>query len=395
MRIIEGDAKVFQTSAVGTIIRTLLGLGLIGLGIVAIAGSILPDRKPKNRRAKPGEKLSVAQRVGLGLFGGMMGFIGLFLAAISLLFPNKLHVTVWPDRVEMASTYSQTGGKELVIPFAGLASVELREETNVVGRIKTYLVFTQKNGDVVKQGAGNNERQALIAIQQTLEAYQAEQPTSVEETATAVPHLPETVAKPAERPSMSRREAAANLGRPKAESKPKEYSLKRYAINIPVPTDYSIVGPETVIEVGTKLKACYARKWSTVTVVATNDDGTITCNWDSFPTYTYKMMREDLIVANQNATEVAAKSPSTQYSLKRYKIDIPIPNGHALVAADTKVRVGMKLQACYAGRWEFVTVVAVNDDETITCNWDKWQSFTYKMLRQDLIIADEDAQRNN
>lgn len=403
MRIIEGDVKVFQSSALGSIIRTLIGLGLIGLGIVAIAGSILPDRKPKNRNAKPSEKLSAGQRVGLGLFGGAMSFVGLFLAAISLLFPSKLHVTVRPDRVEMASTYSQTGGKEKVIPFAGLASVELRDETNVVGRLRPYLVFTQHNGSVVKQEAGNNERQALSAIQEALEAYQAEQPANAQET-TAVPGLPEMAARPSARSSLSRREAAASLGQPKAEAKPeaeakpkataKEYSLKRYAINIPVPTGYEIVGPETLIEVGTKLKACYARSWSTVTVLATNDDGTLTCNWDSFPSYTYKMMREDLVVANENATEVAAESPSSQYPLKRYKINIPIPDGYVLVSADTEVKVGMKLQACYAGRWEFVSVVAANDDGTITCNWDKWQAFTYNMLRQDLIVVDQNAQRN-
>jgi hypothetical protein len=31
--------------------------------------------------------------------------------------------------------------------------------------------------------------------------------------------------------------------------------------------------------------------------------------------------------------------------------------------------------------------VAINDDGTISCNWDKWQSFTYRMMREDLIIA--------
>jgi len=399
---IEGDAKVFQTSAVGSIIRTVIGIGLIGLGAVAIAGSVMADRKPKNRNAKPSEKLSSGQRVGLAMFGGAMGFIGLFLAGISLLFPNKLHVTVHPDRVEMASTYSQTGGKEVVIPFASLASVELRDEPNVIGKLQTYLVFTRKNGNVIKQDAGNNERQAVDTIRQALADYQANPPARVEEAVAVAPPVPDLGAPPPELPTNSSPAVAPRIETPKAAPTSQQHALKRYLITIPVPADYSIVGPDAVIEVGTKLKACYAGSWSTVTVVANNDDGTITCNWDSFPSYTYRMMREDLTMATQNATVVnpnataanpnpaaaPINSPPSKYSLKRYKIDIPIPDGHSVVGSATEVNVGMKLKACYAGRWEFVTVVDVNDDGTIACNWDRWQAFTYNMMREDLITED-------
>lgn len=154
---IDGDAKVFQSSALGATIRIVIGLGLIGLGIASVVGSLLPDRKPKNRSMKSSEGLSSGQRVGLAVFGGAMGFVGLFLAAISFLFPSKLHVTVYPDRVAMASTYSQTGGREVVVPFADLSTVELRDEPGIVGKMQTFLVFTQKMATLLNRTLGTTK----------------------------------------------------------------------------------------------------------------------------------------------------------------------------------------------------------------------------------------------
>lgn len=399
---VEGDAKVFQASALGSTIRIVAGLGLIGLGIVVFIGSILPDRKPKHRVAKPNEKLSTGQRVGLALFGGAMGFVGFFLAAISLLFPSKLHVTVHPDRVVMASTYSQTGGREVVVPYAGLSSVELRQEPGVVGKMQTFLVFTLKSGKVVRQDAGNNERQAVEAIRQALAEYQKSAPATESNVALVEPSKSTDSVRVG---NLQPREAASVPAAPKTigqlttdPPKDKEYKLKRYIITAPKPPGYRLVSPNDSIEVGVKLKASVGPTWFYVTVVALNDDGTITCNWDDFPSFTYKMMREDLITVDEKAasdTTSATSSPTTippnapqQYSLKRYKVTIPVPAGYAIVETNAEVKVGSKLQACYAGRWEFVTVVAVNEDGTITCNWDNWKSFTYKMVREDLIIAD-------
>lgn len=287
--------------------------------------------------------------------GGALGLAGVVLVGTSLLFPSKLHVTVYSDRVAMASTYSQTGGKEAVIPFADLSSVELRDERNVVGKLKTYLVFTGKNGDVIKQLAGNNERQAIDTIRQALADYQAQPPVAaVDKTDLAINVSPPWNSAVAGTPSVSRirseMKRPLRMSSPTAPptSSPQQYSLKRYAINIPVPADHATVGPDTVVTVGTKLGACFAGSWSTVTVVAINEDGTITCNWDSWPSYTYRMM---------------------------------------------PLQIGMKLGACYAGRWEPVTVLAINQDGTITCNWDKWPSFTYKMMREDLTVANRNARQ--
>ena len=410
---LEGDAKIFQSSAMGSLIRTIIGIALIGLGGVAIAGGILPDKKPKKRTAKPTEKLSSGQRAGLVAFGGAMGFAGLFLAGASLFFPSKLHVTVYPDRVAMASNYSQTGGKEVVIPFASLSSVELRDEPSVMGKFRTYLVFTQKNGNVIKQDAGNNERKAVDTIRQALADFAGDEPAAVVDSpvliAGSMPESPDnevekpigtppvTQTTPSSVPPVLLTPGASQAFSTPAPSKPapaaatsstsEQYSLKRYEITIPVSAGYMIVGPDTIVEVGRKLKACYAGSWSTVSVVAVNNDGTITCNWDSYPSYTYKMMREDLTIGNSDGTTSPSEVPSKQYSLKRYKISMPVPSGFAVVDADSDVKVGMKLGACYAGRWEPVTVVAINDDGTITCSWDNYPVFTYNMMREDLTMA--------
>lgn len=404
---VEGDAKVFQSSAVGSTIRIVAGLGLIGLGIVSVVGSLLPDRKPKNRRMKSSEGLSSGQRVGLGVFGGAMGFVGFFLAAISFLFPSKLHVTVYPDRVAMASTYSQTGGREVVVPFAGLSTVELRDEPSIIGKMQTFLVFTQKSSNVIKQDAGNNERQALETIRQSLAEYQKSAPPTDNNVAVAMPtgSSASESSRPKREPSRNSSSSAQNnLSQTPTTPRVKEYQLKRYAITAPLPQGYRLVESADAFEVGTKLKASWGTSWFFVTIVENNSDGTITCNWDDFSNFTYKMMREDLVTEGKTSTSIMTsnsgspppaifpptvpQAPSQEFNLKRYQITIPLPKNHSIVALNTEVEVGEKLQACYAKHWEYVTVVAINEDGTITCNWDNWKSFTYKMMRDDLIIAE-------
>ncbi len=468
---IEGDAKVFQASNTGTVIQSIIGIALMGLGVAGIVGSVLPDRKPKNRYARPDEKLSTGQRVGIAVFGASMGFVGLVLCVMAMLLPNKLHVTVHPDRVEMASTYSQANGNAIVVPFSNLSSVELRDEPNLVGKFRTYLVFTDKKGKLIKQEAGNNERHALETIQQALADYQKQHPAKADgETETVSsstentyqPTKPATPSattssiasstpSPAASPTPSSNTPAIPSTTPPPKERPKPTVVlapntpnapKRYVITIPVPIEYRIVPPSAILPVGTKLKACASGTWKVVSVDASHEDGTITCHWEESPTIKFKMVRQDLIqrgdsidtmpesmagttnsetnVTNKGTTDFFGTEPSTtnsapppqprksaiasvaqaskpstpspsQYSLKRYVIDIPLPAGYQQVTPATMVRVGMKLQACYARHWEYVTVVGIEDDGTIVCNWDNWKAFTYKMLREDLIIANTDV----
>jgi hypothetical protein len=191
----------------------------------------------------------------------------------------------------MASNHSQTGGREVVIPFADLTSVELRDELNIVGKLTTYLIFTQKNGSVIRQDAGNNERKAFDTIHQALADFAGVAPAAVNENPVVASSMPDSssasieqpiATPPATEPAPSFRfptpppprfasstaappsSAAAN-GTPASTSE--KHSLKRYEIIIPVSAGYMIVGPNTIVELGRKLKACYAGSWSTVTVV--------------------------------------------------------------------------------------------------------------------------------
>lgn len=472
---VEGDAKIFQSSAIGTIIATLLGLGLLTLGGLSVVASFWPDRKPRNEYEARSGGTPTSQRVGLAIFGASMGFMGFFLTIISLIFPNSLHVTVYPDRVEMASTFNQARGKGVVVPFSNVKSVEIKDELGIGRKRRRYLIIALKDGGTIRQEAGNNELHALATIQQSLAEYQKNAPANKVAPVAAAPQgvgraarneiadAPGAAAQPKfgvntrlDAPSAQPSERAVadmvvgtlysdpSIGAPSSSSSSKpsaksplsslppvapkpmatpsastlaspqpgaaatagaagRYTLKRYPITIAVPAEYEIVAENTIVDVGMKLRACYARSWSSVTVVAVNDDGTITCNWDDWQSFTYIMLRDDLIIPKGGATSTTTAAPRTaapatrlpttpssdnsQHKLKRYVITIPIAQGYALVRPDTEVKVDMKLAACFAGHWEPVTVVAINSDGTITCAWDKWPGFTYKMVREDLTIA--------
>lgn len=323
---VEGDAKIFQSSATGSIIGVLIGLCLLVAGGLSVLGSFWPDRKPRNEYEAAEGGTPTSTRIGLAIFGFGIGFMGFFLMITSLLFSNKLHVTVYPDRVAMASTYNQSGGKEVVVPFDKMVSVELQEELNLVRKRTTYLVFKMKDGSVVKQIAGNNETRALDTIKQAATEFQARpvvaeqskpkpaasptrpesqlssQPTSNSNnrnlsneesaadmivgtlqttpapTSTARPRPASPSAPPASAPTTARPIDPSAAAAPTSSS---QYRLKRYPVTIPPPAGHSIVGPDTAVEIGRKLKACFANNWEPVTVVEVNNDGTITCNWDN------------------------------------------------------------------------------------------------------------------
>ena len=66
-----------------------------------------------------------------------------------------------------------------------------------------------------------------------------------------------------------------------------------------------------VFDEGRKLKACYAGSWSTVTVVAINNDKTLSCKWDCYPALTSRRTREDLTVARQNSDSMFGPGQSS------------------------------------------------------------------------------------
>jgi hypothetical protein len=52
---------------------------------------------------------------------------------------------------------------------------------------------------------------------------------------------------------------------------------------------------------------------------------------------------------------------------------------------------GRKLKACYAGSWSTVTVVAIHNDKTLSCNWDCYPALTSRRTREDLTVARQDS----
>lgn len=52
---------------------------------------------------------------------------------------------------------------------------------------------------------------------------------------------------------------------------------------------------------------------------------------------------------------------------------------------------GRKLKACYAGSWSTVTVVAINCDKTLSCNWDCYPTLTSRRTREDLTVARQNS----
>ena len=372
---VEGDAKIFQTSAVGAVIGTLLGLGLLILGGLGVLASFWPDRKPRNEYEAAEGGTPFSQRVGIGIFGAAMGFMGFFLTILSLIFPNSLHVTVYPDRVEMASTLNQARGKGVVIPYSNVKSVEIIDEPGIRRKRRNYLVFTLKVGGTIRQDVGNNERQALETLKQALADYHKRPPVDKPKTIAVVPP---GANQPGGRNERARTEPARNEPqRTEPTTTARALDGSGFGVNtrLDAPSTKSSEASAADMVVGTLQNAMSPEAASgassgkpSIGSMPATSSATATMQPGSSPT--------------------APPRDNDKYRLKRYLITIPIQAGYSLVRPDTQVKVGMKLAACYSGHWEPVTVVFINSDGTITCDWDLWPGFTYKMLREDLTIAD-------
>ena len=374
---VEGDATIFQDSDTAVKIRTGVGLVLLGLGTLFAIGSFLPDKKPKNRALRPNEKTPLTTRLGVAVFGGAMGLVGLVLSTNSLFFPNKMHVTVYPDRVVMASTLSQTEDKrrEAVIPFAGLASVEIRDEKMLIGtKTEKKLVFTYKNGQEVKQNASNNEMQALETIRQALADYQ----NGASRGFGGDPPRVASTQRSGSSGTATLMTGAGNAPAPKAATAdPFVSDAVQTPTPMPTPTPAPAASPATSVSVVPKTPQSAEIRMPSGEVVTLPSD---------FPV-PRRLATPPPTQPSSSTPAAAPKSSGKEFALKRYVINVPLPPGHRLVGPSDAVEVGSKLKACYTGRWYLVTVVAVNNDGTISCNWDDWKAFTYKMLREDLVMA--------
>ncbi|TWT55001.1 hypothetical protein Pla22_26550 [Rubripirellula amarantea] len=98
----------------------------------------------------------------------------------------------------------------------------------------------------------------------------------------------------------------------------------------------------------------------------------------------------DAVPAPPNLTTSTERETSDRpRTLKRYPVNLPIPEDAEPLTAEMSLKPGIKLQACYAGKWCDVTIVKVHDDGAVRVNWDDWKAFTYDMSRDDLIIPND------
>jgi hypothetical protein len=73
--------------------------------------------------------------------------------------------------------------------------------------------------------------------------------------------------------------------------------------------------------------------------------------------------------------------------LDSYRVSIAVPHDSEFVPADLKIKAGVKLQACYAGKWNPITFLSHASDGTLNVRWDDYgAAFDCSMVRNELII---------
>jgi ribosomal protein L7/L12 len=195
----------------------------------------------------------------------------------------------------------------------------------------------------------------------------------------------------------------------------------------PITDDLSIVDANTPIVKGTPLKADFGGQWHPVTVLQVFKDGSLRIHWDKFGRlWDQTRSRDKLMITADTlaalkkpnaAEEFASRAESMREgefekhndefgihsgTLGRHgigrlhdnPIDIAIPKFAVRVTKETSLREGLKLGACWGRRWYDVTVLEVNDDDTVRVRWDKFgDAWDGDISRDNLIIAKKDLRK--
>jgi predicted Zn finger-like uncharacterized protein len=183
---------------------------------------------------------------------------------------------------------------------------------------------------------------------------------------------------------------------------------KSYPVSIKVPEHSVFVPPNTKLAAGTRLEACWSEKWNPITTLSENDDGSLNVRWDDFgEKFDCSMVRSELIIRkdvlnpslrspnpissaatpSENTTQSADGVPSEPKPLKKYPVTIAVPADSQFVPAAAKLQPGTRLQACWSGKWNPITLLSENKDGTLTVRWDDFGSaYDCSMLREELII---------
>jgi hypothetical protein len=194
-----------------------------------------------------------------------------------------------------------------------------------------------------------------------------------------------------------------------------------YPVSVQVPDGSEFVPNTAKLIKGTRLHACYQNKWYPLTTISENDDGTVNVRWDDYGAdYDCSMNRGELVIATSLISSLG-KHPATRFpktvpnwasesakttppgappgspaatNSKPYPVTIAVPSDSEFVPKDLKLKPGIPLQACYAGKWNPITALAENADGTLEVRWDEYgAAFDCNMVRQELIIKKELAQQ--
>ncbi|TWT87855.1 SHD1 domain-containing protein [Neorhodopirellula pilleata] len=195
----------------------------------------------------------------------------------------------------------------------------------------------------------------------------------------------------------------------------KPTTVKRYNVDIDVPPEFVTVPLTAELTKGTPLKACYSSKWSPITTLAENADGSVFVRWDEWgESYDCNMLREELVIAKADLTRLAehpeGKFPDVHPSLvtggesgsvdgsgsstsmeakplKDYPVSITVPADSQFIPDSATLPAQTKLQACYAGKWNPITFLSHYPDGTLTVRWDDYgAAYDCRMKRSELII---------
>ena len=181
-----------------------------------------------------------------------------------------------------------------------------------------------------------------------------------------------------------------------ASKDPSGLRLKSYKVTIDPLPGWSFVDAALDVPKDTPLKACYAGSWNPVTALACNDDGTIAVRWDKYgPSFDCRMVRKELIIRDGaldgSGAVVDKGSPSAKLTQalrhKNYNVTIAVPAHSQKIPKDVILAAGTPLQACYASKWNPITLLSCNTDGTLNVRWDAYGSgFDCSMSRDQLII---------
>jgi SLA1 homology domain 1, SHD1 len=192
--------------------------------------------------------------------------------------------------------------------------------------------------------------------------------------------------------------------------KKKPATIKRYEVSIDIPANSVKVPLTAELKNGTKLHACYASKWSPITTLSENPDGSVFVRWDEWgETYDCNMLREELIITKAvlarlskhpegkfptvhpsllaSGGDPATTKTADEKPLKKYPVSIDVPADSQFVPDDAILKEATKLQACYAQKWNPITFLSHHPDGTLTVRWDEYgAAFDCRMHRNELII---------